>query len=465
MSNAGLKSVSPLDGRYGPQLGEMARLGSEEALIGYRIKVESAWLLFLVDHPSFKGAFGMPPACREWLKLQTKETEWEKAALSVKELERTTNHDVKAVEYYLRDNLKRLGGGGDLLAFIHFGCTSEDINNTAYGLMLKDTLAQVIEPFWGHIIQAMCLWAKDAKDIPMLARTHGQPASPTTLGKEWAVFAHRLERQRQQLSGMPILAKWSGAVGNYNAHLAAFPELKWDKVAGEFIETLGLKQNPLTTQIENHDNLIEHLDVIRRFNSVLLGFCRDIWGYIGLGYLRQKLVAGEVGSSTMPHKVNPIDFENAEGNLGLAIALGQHFSEKLPISRWQRDLSDSTVLRNVASLFSYSLLAYKSVLKGIAKLDCDRETIAKELDEAWEVLGEGLQTVMRRFGVSDAYERLKAATRGQKADGKKLMAVLDDLTQVPAPVRQSLKNMQPKDYVGMAPELVENFLKEMAAKR
>ena len=295
----------------------------------------------------------------------------------------------------------------------------------------------------------------------MLSRTHGQPASPTTVGKELAVFAHRLERQKDQLKSLKVIAKWNGAVGNFNAHFAALPKLRWPFIAKEFLAGFGLEQNPLTTQIESHDNYIEHLDVIRRFNSISMGLCRDVWSYISLGYFKQKLVPGEVGSSTMPHKVNPIDFENAEGNLGLAIALSQHLAEKLPISRWQRDLSDSTVMRNGALIFSHSFLAYKSILRGLAKLEVNESAIAKDLDGAWEVLGEGVQTAMRRYGVSDAYERLKAATRGHSIDQSQLAALIDATEELPADVGAALKRLQPKDYVGLAREITESFIAEI----
>ena len=453
-----LKSLSPLDGRYGPNVVELSRLASEEALIGYRIRVEAAWLLHLDATPGIGRALALGETLRAELVTMSSQTHWDHEALAVKDIEKKTNHDVKAVEYFMRDRLGAAGASPAQQAFIHFGCTSEDINNVAYAWMMQDVRRDVLVPFWGNLIRAVAGWADDLAAVPMLARTHGQTASPTTFGKEWAVFGHRLLRQYDQLLDMPILAKFNGAVGNYNAHQAAFPEINWQVVSRTFLEKLGFEQNPLTTQIESHDNLIEHLDCLRRFNTILLGLCRDVWGYISLGYLKQRAVAGEVGSSTMPHKINPIDFENAEGNIGLANALCEHLAQKLAVSRWQRDLSDSTVLRNLGVVWGHSLLAYKSTLKGMGKLAVDRTAVDRDLVGAWEVMGEAVQTVMRRYGVRDAYERLKESTRGKVVDQAAVLSALDAGSEVPDDAKALLRKMTPSLYVGAAEALARTFV-------
>ena len=452
-----LKNLSPLDGRYGANVSELNCLASEEALIGYRIRVEAAWLLHLDSTPGVGRSLALSEILRKDLSSLSSQTHWDQEALAVKDIERKTNHDVKAVEYFLRDRLGAAGASPAQQAFIHFGCTSEDINNVAYAWMMRDVRRDVLLPFWGNLIRSVAGWAEDLAAVPMLARTHGQTASPTTFGKEWAVFGHRLLRQYEQLLEMPILAKFNGAVGNYNAHQAAFPEVNWQVASRTFLEKLGFEQNPLTTQIESHDNLIEHLDCLRRFNTILLGLCRDVWGYISLGYLKQRPVAGEVGSSTMPHKINPIDFENAEGNIGLANALCEHLAQKLAVSRWQRDLSDSTVLRNLGVVWGHSLLAYKSTLKGMGKLAVDQAVIDRELDGAWEVIGEAVQTVMRRYGVCDAYERLKESTRGKLVNQAAVFSALDGCDEVPDTEKARLRKTTPRNYIGDAEALARTF--------
>ncbi|MDD3449401.1 MAG: adenylosuccinate lyase, partial [Gammaproteobacteria bacterium] len=380
----------------------------------------------------------------------------EEDARRVKNIERTTNHDVKAVEYLIKEHI---AGNAELAAvseFIHFACTSEDINNLAHALMLAEARTQVLLPAMDTLIDALTALAHDLADQPMLARTHGQPASPTTLGKEMANFVHRLRRQRETLVQVPLLGKLNGAVGNYNAHLSAYPEVDWPGVAKGFVESLGLEWNPYTAQIEPHDYIAEYFDAVARFNNVLLDFDRDVWGYISLGYFKQKTVAGEVGSSTMPHKVNPIDFENSEGNLGVANALFQHLGSKLPISRWQRDLSDSTALRNLGVGVAHSLIAYQSSLKGIGKLEVNPPRLAEDLDNAWEVLAEPIQTVMRRYGVEKPYERLKELTRGRGGiDRDSVQAFIRGL-EIPDAAKARLLELTPAAYTGNAAEQARN---------
>jgi adenylosuccinate lyase len=371
-------------------------------------------------------------------------------AQRIKNIERTTNHDVKAVEYFLRE---KITGNAELEAvaeFIHFACTSEDINNLACALMLREARTQALLPSLDEVIDTLGRLARECADQPMLSRTHGQPASPTTLGKEMANVAHRLKRQRAQIIDVLLLGKVNGAVGNYNAHLAAYPEIDWMQLAERFVtEELGLDWNPYTTQIEPHDYIAELFDAMARCNTVLIDFCRDAWGYIALGYFRQKTVAGEVGSSTMPHKVNPIDFENAEGNLGVANALLGHLAAKLPISRWQRDLSDSTALRTMGTAFGHTLIAYQSCLKGIGKLEVDPERLAADLDTNWEVLAEPIQTVMRRYGIANPYERLKSLTRGRRVDQQALQRFIREL-ELPAEAKRRLLELTPAGYTGNA---------------
>ncbi len=416
-----LTAVSPVDGRYGSKTADLRPIFSEFGLIRHRVLVEVRWLQALADDPGIPEVPPLSGHARNILDGIAGNFS-EEDAHRVKNIERTTNHDVKAVEYFIKE---RIAGNAELEAvseFIHFACTSEDINNLSHALMLREGRGQVLIPQMDEVIAAVRALAHDLADLPMLSRTHGQPASPTTLGKEMANVVHRLVRQRDQVAGVPLLGKINGAVGNYNAHLAAYPDLDWPAFAQRFVESFGLDWNPYTTQIEPHDYMAELFDAIARFNTILIDFCRDVWGYISLGYFRQKTVAGEIGSSTMPHKVNPIDFENAEGNLGIANALLGHLAQKLPVSRWQRDLTDSTVLRNLGVGFAHTSIALQSALRGISKLEADPQRLTADLDGNWEVLAEPIQTVMRRYGVDRPYEKLKELTRGQpfgaRGDGK-----------------------------------------------
>ena len=457
-----LWAISPLDGRYKAQLKGLGGLVSEGALIGYRVKVEALWLLHLAEEPQFRPYFSLSASAKEvLLKLASRGGgDWHG---QVKDIERTTNHDVKAVEYFLQKQLRAAGASDSSLAFIHFACTSEDINNLSYALMLQDLRHNRILPLLKELLADLAAKAERYADLAMLARTHGQTATPTTLGKELAVMGHRLRRQIRRLETLAIEGKINGAVGNYNAHLAAFPGLDWPRLGRQFVErTLGLSFNPLTTQIENHDSLVEFTTVLAHLNTILIGLCRDVWGYISLGYFRQKLKDGEVGSSTMPHKVNPIDFENAEGNLGVANALAGHFADKLPISRWQRDLSDSTVLRAIGELVGHSELGWRSLLSGLSKISADPETIGRDLENAWEVLAEPLQTIMRRHGIVDAYERLKAATRGKPVTRETLAQVIAESGELPQEVKQQISLLTPSGYTGLAGKLAREFAMSVA---
>ncbi|MBU3825343.1 MAG: adenylosuccinate lyase, partial [Candidatus Oceanisphaera merdipullorum] len=374
----------------------------------------------------------------------------------IKDIERTTNHDVKAVEYFLKEKVEVLPELAAVSEFIHFACTSEDINNNAHALMLKHGRDQVLVPYCQQLIDAIKQLAANYRDVPMLSRTHGQPASPTTLGKEMANVVYRLERQLTQIKAVEMLAKINGAVGNYNAHLSAYPEIDWHGFAERFVTSLGLDFNPYTTQIEPHDYIAELFDAIARFNTIILDFDRDIWGYISIGYFKQRTVEGEIGSSTMPHKVNPIDFENSEGNLGLANAIFNHLAAKLPVSRWQRDLTDSTVLRNLGVAIGYSLIAYQATLKGISKLEANPAILAADLDQNWEVLAEPIQTVMRRYGIEKPYEKLKELTRGKRVNAEGMHTFIDTL-ELPADVKAQLKLLTPANYIGCAIELTDKI--------
>lgn len=458
-----LFAISAVDGRYRSKLEDLAPLVSEAGLIRYRLRVEAEWLLHLADADEVREDLKLSESARKTLKRLIAEPDVS-AFLRIKELEKTTNHDVKAVEYYLRESLENESNA--VKAFIHFACTSEDINNLAYALMLRDVRDLAVLPTLDKLLKGLEGIVVATKNLPMLSRTHGQTASPTTLGKELAVFAHRLRRQRKQLKAISFEGKMSGAVGNYNAHLAAYPHIEWIALAKGFIEQrLGLKQNLLTTQIENHDSMVEFAETLKRINTISIGLCRDIWSYISIDYFKQETKAGEVGSSTMPHKVNPIDFENAEGNFGVANALASHFSDKLLISRWQRDLSDSTVQRTLGTFFAHSLLAQHSLIRGLGKISPRPDVIAADLQDAWEVLGEAIQTAMRRFGVMDAYERLKAATRGQKVEKNDLWKLVDDCKELPADVKKALKSLTPESYVGSAARLVDIYLEGAHAHR
>jgi adenylosuccinate lyase len=448
MELSNLTAISPIDGRYGTKTEDLRPIFSELGLMKHRVLVEIRWLQALAAHPSIPE---VPALSGHALKLLNGIFEGfsEEDAHRIKNIERTTNHDVKAVEYFLKEHI---AGNAELEAvseLIHFGCTSEDINNLSHALMLREGRGQVLIPQMDEVIEAVRGLAHDLAGAPMLSRTHGQPASPTTLGKEMANVAYRLDRQRNQVADIRLLGKINGAVGNYNAHLAAYPDIDWAELARNFVESFGLDWNPYSTQIEPHDYMAELFDSIARFNTVLTDFCRDIWSYISLGYFRQKMRTGEVGSSTMPHKVNPIDFENAEGNLGLANAIFGHLAQKLPISRWQRDLTDSTLLRNLGVAFAHTSIALQSTLRGIAKLESDEERLAADLDASWEVLAEPVQTVMRRYGIERPYERLKDLTRGHRITREDLARFIDSL-DIPEDAKARLKALTPGTYIGSA---------------
>jgi len=450
-----LTAISPIDGRYCDKVDELRPVCSEFGLIRHRIMVEIRWLEALAEHAEIPE---VPPLSHHAQNILQHiiDNFSVSDAQRVKNIESATNHDVKAVEYFLKE---KIAGNTELAAvseFIHFACTSEDINNLAYALMLREARSLVIVPQLDELIEVVRQLAHRFASQAMMARTHGQPASPTTLGKEMANVVMRLKRQRDQLVETPILGKVNGATGNYNAHMAAYPDVDWEEFSSAFVTGLGLEWNSYTTQIEPHDYLAEFFDNLARFNNVLLDFCRDIWAYIALGYFSQKTVANEVGSSTMPHKVNPIDFENAEGNLGLANALFSHLSTKLPISRWQRDLTDSTVLRNLGVGVAHAVIAYRSCLKGITKLECNPALIHTDLDNAWELLAEPVQTVMRRYGIENPYEKLKELTRGQVVDETVMRKFIEQL-EIPEPAKQRLLAMKPADYTGKAEALAKNI--------
>ena len=445
-----LTAVSPVDGRYASKTAALRPIVSEYGLIRHRVLVEVRWLQALAAHPGIPEVPEFSTDANALLDEIAEEFTVEDAA-RIKTIERTTNHDVKAVEYLLKERIKDNAELDAVSEFIHFACTSEDINNLSHGLMLQAARASVLLPEMDAIIDAIRALAHRYAEVPMLSRTHGQPASPTTLGKEMANVVHRLRAQREAVAKVALLGKINGAVGNYNAHLVAYPEVDWPAFAQQFVESLGLTWNPYTIQIEPHDYMAELFDAIARFNTVLLDFSRDVWGYISLGYFKQTTVAGEVGSSTMPHKVNPIDFENAEGNLGIANALFGHLAAKLPVSRWQRDLTDSTVLRNLGVGLAHTLIALQSAQKGIGKLEADAARMAADLDANWEVLAEPIQTVMRRWGVEQPYERLKALTRGQRI-GPDALADFVETLDIPDKAKAELKALTPASYIGNAAE-------------
>jgi adenylosuccinate lyase len=448
MELSSLTAISPIDGRYASKTQTLRSIFSEFGLIRNRVLVEIRWLQFMAAQPEIAEVPAFSSEAQTLLNDLIEQFSLEDAK-RVKEIERTTNHDVKAVEYFIREKIIPHPELKAINEFIHFACTSEDITNLAYGLMLREARSQIILPKMEAILTALTSLAEELAEVPMLSRTHGQPASPTTLGKEIANVVYRLHRQREQVAKIILMGKFSGAVGNYNAHLSAYPQLDWQDIAQQFIGQLGLEVNPYTTQIEPHDYIAELFDAIARFNTILMDFCRDTWSYISLGYFKQKTVAGEIGSSTMPHKVNPIDFENAEGNLGIANALFNHLAVKLPISRWQRDLSDSTVLRNLGVGVAHSLIAYDSCLKGIGKLEVNRSVIEADLNQIWEVLAEPIQTVMRRYGVPQAYEKLKDLTRGRGINQASLQAFIADLP-IPEEAKQQLLSLTPTTYTGNA---------------
>ncbi|UTW13214.1 adenylosuccinate lyase [Marinobacterium rhizophilum] len=447
MELSALTAISPIDGRYGSKTADLRAIFSEFGLVRFRVEVEIRWLQQLANHPGIVEV--QPFSAATDAQLNAIVSEFSEAdAQRVKDIERTTNHDVKAVEYFIKEKF----GSNDELAkiseFVHFACTSEDINNLSHALMLKNGLA-VMQAQMQQVKDGIATLARDYASQPMLSRTHGQTASPTTLGKEMANVAHRLQRQLKQLDQMEFLGKINGAVGNYNAHISAYPNVDWQAYAESFVTSLGLDWNPYTTQIEPHDYIAELFDAICRFNTILIDFDRDVWGYISLGYFKQRTIAGEVGSSTMPHKVNPIDFENSEGNLGIANAIMQHLAAKLPVSRWQRDLTDSTVLRNLGVGFGHSLIAYQSALKGISKLELNAARLDADLENAWEVLAEPIQTVMRRYGIEEPYEKLKALTRGHTMNRETIQNFIDTL-DMPDDAKASLKALTPQNYIGNA---------------
>ncbi|MBB3779309.1 adenylosuccinate lyase [Xanthomonas campestris] len=455
MSDSALLALSPLDGRYASKVDALRPIFSEYGLIRARVKVEIEWLLALAAEPGIAELAPFSAAATQTLRRLADDFSVSDAA-RVKQIERTTNHDVKAVEYFIKEQLKDDAELGPALEFVHFACTSEDINNLSYGLMLEQARREVLLPTLDGIIATLRTLAHAQAGQPMLSRTHGQTASPTTLGKEIANVVARLERQRKQIAAVELTGKINGAVGNYNAHMVSYPELDWAAFAQRFVESLGLVFNPYTTQIEPHDNVAEIGDASRRVNTILIDLSRDIWGYISLGYFKQKLKEGEVGSSTMPHKVNPIDFENAEGNFGIANALFEHFSAKLPISRWQRDLTDSTVLRALGTAFGHTQVALDSLAKGLGKLTVNPQRLDADLDAAWEVLAEAVQTVMRRHGLPNPYEQLKALTRGQGITAASMQAFVESL-QLPEQDKQRLRALTPGAYTGLAEQLARTI--------
>jgi adenylosuccinate lyase len=454
MPSTFIDALSPVDGRYRAATEPLRGLLSEAGLIRERIRIEAEWVLYLANAvPAFVGS-SLTPAVRDSAKALAREPAAD-AADVVKGIESKINHDVKAVEYYVRERLTAAGASAATLELVHFGCTSEDINNTSYARLLKAAREVMLQPF-DQIISELTALAHKYADTAMLARTHGQPASPTTLGKEIANVVARLTRARARWQRVEILGKWNGAVGNFNAHLSAAPNVDWPAVSRGFIETLGLVNNAYTTQIEPHDWIGEYCDALAAANVILIDLSRDAWGYISLGYLKQRAVQGEVGSSTMPHKVNPIDFENAEGNFGIANALLRHFADKLPISRWQRDLTDSTVLRNLGVALGHTLIAYRALLRGLGKVEADPARISADVVNANEVLGEAVQTVLRAAGVANGYELLKDFTRGRAVDSQSLSAFIDTLP-LPSHDRERLKALRPQDYTGLAAQLARGI--------
>ncbi|MFO1407467.1 MAG: adenylosuccinate lyase [Steroidobacteraceae bacterium] len=454
MSLNTLTALSPVDGRYASRCAELREIFSEAGLVRARVRVEAAWLQALAANPSIQELRGLGPADLATV-AQLASGFSDADAAEVKAIERETNHDVKAVEYWIKRRLGRNAAWATRLEFVHFACTSEDINNLSYAVMCLEARDRVLAPRLDALVETLRAMAHAHADDAMMSRTHGQPATPTTLGKEVAVFVHRLRRCIDRLRSVRILGKANGAVGNYNAHVAAYPEVDWPALSRRLVESLGLEWNPYTTQIEPHDWMAEYFDALARANTVLVDLCRDFWGYISVGAFRQKVVAGEVGSSTMPHKVNPIDFENAEGNFGVANALLRFMAEKLPVSRWQRDLTDSTVQRNIGVALAHADVAIQSVSRGLARLEVDRAQLAAELDANWELLAEPIQTVMRRHAVPEAYEQLKALTRGRRLDSAALAAFIDGLA-IPKEEKERLRGLAPGNYLGIAARLARD---------
>ncbi len=458
MTMSSLTAISPIDGRYSDKVDLLRPIFSEFGLIRYRVYVEVEWLKALANEPAITEVALLSESALEQLDALVKNFSQTDAS-RVKQIERTTNHDVKAVEYFIKESIANNAELAKVEEFIHFACTSEDINNLCHALMLRDCRQQALLPFSETVIEALSHLAGELKNQPMLSRTHGQPASPTTMGKELANVAARLQRQLTQMKQVELTGKINGAVGNFNAHHSAYPEVNWLTFSKRFVESLGLVWNPYTTQIEPHDCMAELFHAVIRWNTILLDFNRDIWGYISLGYFKQKTVSGEIGSSTMPHKVNPIDFENSEGNLGIANALFAHLAEKLPISRWQRDLSDSTALRNVGVAMAHHLIAMQSTLKGINKLEINGRPMVTDLDANWEVLAEPIQTVMRRYGIEKPYERLKELTRGRRIGQQEMQKFIEAL-DIPEQAKQSLLSLTPDNYTGYAVQLTERLYAE-----
>ena len=455
MDLSALTAISPIDGRYSNKTNALRPIFSEYGLFRFRVEVEIEWLKALAEH---KGIKEIAPFSRNSIKILDKiKKDFSVAdAKAIKKIEKTTNHDVKAVEYFIRDNIKTSRALKQASQFIHFSCTSEDINNLSHALMLKEARDVVLLPKLDETIAVLKALSEKYADTPMLSRTHGQTASPTTLGKEIGVYVHRLIRQRKQLENVELLGKMNGAVGNFNAHLSAYPKVNWMSLSKKFVTGLGLDWNPHTTQIESHDYMAEYFHVLTRSNTILIDLSRDIWSYISLGYFKLKLKKGEIGSSTMPHKVNPIDFENSEGNLGLANAIFDHLAAKLPISRWQRDLTDSTVLRNLGVGVGYAVIAYQATLKGISKLEVNEQSLLNELNNNWELLAEPIQTVMRRYGIEKPYEKLKELTRGKKVNAEVIAEFIDNL-DMPEAAKAELKALTPATYIGDAIRLVDQL--------
>jgi adenylosuccinate lyase len=455
MELSALSAISPVDGRYGSKVKALRPIFSEFGLIKYRVTVEVRWLQKLAATAEINEVPAFSAQANALLDAIVADFS-EADAQKIKDIEATTNHDVKAVEYFLKEKIADNAELNAITEFIHFACTSEDINNLSHGLMLAECREEVLLPMIDDILNDIKALAVEYKNIPMMCRTHGQPASPSTLGKEMANVYIRLKRQREQIAQVEMLGKINGAVGNYNAHLSAYPEVNWHGFANEFVNSLGLSFNAFTTQIEPHDYIAELFDAIARFNTILIDFDRDVWGYIALGHFKQKTIAGEIGSSTMPHKVNPIDFENSEGNLGIANALFTHLAQKLPISRWQRDLTDSTVLRNLGVGFAHALIAYQATRKGISKLQVNEENLLAELNSNWEVLAEPIQTVMRRYGIEKPYEKLKDLTRGKRVDGDSMREFIMNL-DLPDAAKAQLCEMTPASYIGRAVSFINEL--------
>jgi adenylosuccinate lyase len=450
-----LTAISPIDGRYAAKTASLRPLFSEYGLIYHRLMVEVRWLQTLSRTTDISEVPEFSAAANTLLDSIVQNFDPTQAQ-RIKEIERTTNHDVKAVEYYLKEQVAEHAELNAVSEFIHFACTSEDINNLSHALMLKSGRDQILLPMVNEVLEMINHLAHQFAATPMMSRTHGQPASPTTLGKEFANVVHRMRRQLKQIAAVEMLGKFNGAVGNYNAHLSAYPDSDWPEISRQFVESMGLDWNPYTTQIEPHDYIAELFDALVRLNTILIDFSRDCWSYISIGYFRQKTVDGEVGSSTMPHKVNPIDFENAEGNFGLANAVLTHLAQKLPISRWQRDLTDSTVLRNLGTGIGHILIALDSLNRGIGKLEVNTDAISADLEHNWEVLAEPIQTVMRRYGVEQPYEKLKALTRGQKIDAQAVREFVEAL-EIPAAAKQELIKLTPASYIGNAVKQAESI--------